>query len=415
MNSQNFKHGVLYTLFSFINNGISFILILILTKFLSPSDYGHLNLYNAFVSLLNIIIALCTASFVAVSFFQKKKDELQEIIQVVIIVASCVALLLFAFIVCFPKLTTDLIGVDIKYLGLGICVCYFTVFNGLNLDIWRVEEKPVSYGIYSLTFAICNFGLTIWLIAGYKYGWTGRVYAQFMLSILYFLVSIIFLYKRRYLVFKIPSKSIIKETLLFSLPLIPHNASFWLKQGTDRYIINYFYDTSVVGYFSFSMNLAAIITIIGTAFNATNSVYSFKLLTANDSTIFRKLKIQSRIMYLIFGFICLLVIAFSHIIIKYFLQQYNQSLHFIIPLCLGAFFQCIYYLWVNYIVFYKKTVRLMNITLGTAMFQISLSIWLTRYSPEYTAWVSMCISALTFFLVYYYANRLVKNNMQKKL
>ena len=35
--NPNWKNGALYTLFSFANNGISFILILILAKYLLPS------------------------------------------------------------------------------------------------------------------------------------------------------------------------------------------------------------------------------------------------------------------------------------------------------------------------------------------------------------------------------------------
>lgn len=408
LHSQNFRHGMLYTVFSFVNNGISFILVLILAHFLTPSDYGHLNLYSTFVNLLNIVIALCTASFVAVSYFQKKKEQLQEIIMVVAGVATGTALILSLILFIFPSLSSHLIGVNVKYLWMGIGVCFFAVFNAMNLDIWRVEEKPIAYGVYSLTFAICNFALTFWLIVGEKYGWEGRVYAQFLLGVLYFIVSGIFLYKRKYLIFRCPSKSIVKETLLFSLPLIPHNASFWLKQGMDRYILNYFYDSSVVGYFSFSMNMAAIITMIGTAFNATNSVYSYKLLTRKDNKDIHKLRVQARMMNFIFATVCVAVIVFAYFLITLFLPQYNQSLWYLIPLCVGAFFQCIYYLWVNYIVFYKKTLRLMNITLGTAILQLALSIILTRFSSIYTAWVSMSISAITFFLVYYYANKLIK-------
>lgn len=413
LNSQNFRHGVLYTLFSFINNGISFILLLILAHFLRPTDYGHLNLYSTFVNLLSIIIALCTASFVAVSYFQKKKEELQEIIIVVAGVATLMGILLSLILIAFPHFASAVIGVEIKYLLMGICVCYFTVFNNLNLDIWRVEEKPVYYGLYSLSFAICNFILTIWFIAGEHLGWEGRVYAQFILGILYFIISCVFLFNRKYLVFKLPSKSIILETFIFSLPLIPHSASFWIKQGMDRYIINYFYDATIVGYFSFSMNLAAIITMIGTAFNATNSVYSYKQLNSHDEGAIRKLKIQAKIMSVIFLSVCILVIGGSYILIHFFLPQYNQSLNYILPLCLGAFFQCIYYLWVNYIIFYKKTVRLMNITLGTAILQLALSIWLTRYSSLFTAWVSMTISCLTVLLIYFYSNKLIDYHQQK--
>lgn len=398
--SQNFRHGMLYSLFSFLNNGISFILVLILARFLFPSDYGQLNLFNTFVTFLNIIITLSTASFVAVSFFSKNKEALKEIITIVIGVSAIITAIISFLFLCFPVKISHVIGVDIKYLWFGLLVCFFMVFNSLNLDIWRLEEKPLIYGIYSLSFALCNFGLTFWLVVGEHIGWSGRVYAWFILGFIYFIISSFVLYKRRYLSLNKPSRSLIKETLLFALPLLPHNASFWMKQGMDRYILNSFYDTTIVGYFSFSMNMAAIITMIATAFNATNSVYSFKILSKNDSVGLRKLFLQANIMTIVFFIVCIAVVVFSFCLITFFLPKYNSSIPFIIPLCLGAFFQCIYYLWVNYIIFYKKTNKLMTITLGTAILQIALSIWLTRFSPLNTAWVSMSISAITFILVY---------------
>lgn len=410
LHSQNFRHGMLYTLFSFVNNGISFILVLILAKFLMPTDYGQLNLFSTFVNLLNIIIALCTASYVAVSFFQKSKEAIQQIIIVVIGVATIFAVILSLAFFLFPSFFSHIVGVDIKYLWMGVLICYFTVFNNLNLDIWRVEEKPLSYGLYSLSFAICNFGLTFWLIVGEKLGWEGRVYAWLALGVVYFIVSTIFLIRRRYLTFTTPSKAIITQTLLFALPLIPHNASFWLKQGMDRYIINFFYDTSVVGFFSFSMNMAAIITMIGQAFNATNSVYSFKLLSSHTDDAKSKLQSQANIMTIVFSVVTVFVIIFAYLLIHFFLPRYSCSISYLIPLGLGAFFQCVYFLWVNYIVFYKKTIYLMYITLTTALIQIALSIWLTRYSPINTAWISMSISALTFILVLMVSKKLIRKH-----
>ncbi len=398
--SKNFKHGMLYTVFSFVNSGISFILLLILARYLTPSDYGYLNLFTTFVTLLNIIISLCTVSYVGVSFFQKGNDDLRKIILVALMTTTGMLMLLSLIMIIAPGFVERSVGVPIEYLWLGLMICYFQVFNNLNLDIWRLEEKPVSYGMYGVSFAVCNFGLTFWLIVGLHYGWQGRVYAWSLLAIIYFIVSIVFLIKRRYLVFSLPSKSLFKETYLYALPLIPHTASFWLKSGLDRYIINYFHDQSVVGYFSFAANLAAIITIIGTAFNATNSVYIYKKLAEGYEKVKGVLSKQTKIMTVLFLGISILVMLFAWGLISLFLPKYHDSIPYILPLCLGGLFQCIYLLWVNYLFFYKKTKQLMHITLSTALLQVLLSLWLTRYSAIYTAWISMFISIILIGLIY---------------
>lgn len=407
--SRNFRHGILYTIFSFVNSGISFILLLILAKYLTPADYGSLNLFTTFVTLLNIIIALCTTSYITVSFFQKKREEIQKIILIAFATTTVMLIIMACTLLLIPDFVEKTVGVPIEYLWLGLMICYFGIFNNVNLDIWRLEEKPVTYGVYSVSFAICNFILSFWLIVGLKYGWQGRVYAWFILGVLYFVVSLIFLVKRHYLVISNPSFKLFKETCAYALPLLPHTASFWLKQGLDRYIINYFHDQAIVGYFSFAMNLAAIIGIVGTAFNATNSVYIYKKLSEGYEKVKGVLSKQTKLMTVVFLSVSLAVGIFAFCLIRFFIPRYEGSIQYIIPLCLAGFFQCIYLLWVNYLFYYKKTKELMHITLSTAILQVLLSIWLTRFSSLYTAYISLFVIILTFILVYLKVNKLERH------
>lgn len=70
--------------------------------------------------------------------------------------------------------------------------------------------------------------------------------------------------------------------LLYGIPLIPHNAVAFIRQGLDRYIINANFSIEEVGLFSFAMNLANIIMTIGLGFNQTNSIEIYKVLGDNS-------------------------------------------------------------------------------------------------------------------------------------
>ena len=185
--NKNFKHGMLYTVFSFVNNGINFILLLILAKYLSPEGYGKLNLFTTFITLLCILITLCTNSYIAVNFFKKDRETIKKIILTVLLTATLILIFSSIIIFSFPGFIQKVVGIQIKFLWLGIMISFFQVFNSINLDIWRLEEKPISYGIYSLSFAILNFVITFWLIVGINLGWEGRIYASWILGIIYFL------------------------------------------------------------------------------------------------------------------------------------------------------------------------------------------------------------------------------------
>lgn len=412
--STNFRNGAFYTLFSFINNGISFILVLILARYLTPSDYGNLNLYNTFVTLLSIFISLSTNSYVSVSFFKKSIESLRRIILIVMGTSTCVLSLIAILMAVVPGVAEELTGVPVMYLWVALGVCYFQVFTNLNLDIWRLEEKPVSYGLFSMSFAVLNFVLTFMFIAGFGNGWEGRVYAQGLVTGSFYLISIVFLIKRRYLSAVKPDKALIRETFMYAIPLIPHAATYWVKQGLDRYIINYFHAPAEVGLFSFAMNFAAIISLVGNAFNATNSVYIYKHLADGYTAHRNKLSEQTRIMCFLFLALTIVVWLVTYIFIPIVLPKYADSTIYLLPLCTGAFFQCLYLLYVNYLFYYMRTPLLMVITVTGACVQLGLSMWLTRYSVLYTAWISCFVSFLTMALVMIFSKQTLKRQLAKE-
>ena len=136
--------------------------------------------------------------------------------------------------------------------------------------------------------------------------------------------------KRGYLTIKIPEKKIIIDTLKFGIPLIPHNISFWFRQGLDRNIINYFFTATEVGIFSFAMNFANIISIVGNAFNATNSVFIYKQLSNNNEKVQITLRKQEHLMFLFFlGLSIVTFITVSLFIPIFYLNIKMQSIYYL--------------------------------------------------------------------------------------
>lgn len=402
------KNGALFAFFSFLNSGINFLLLLVLANFISPTEYGELNLFNTFVTLLVIFISLNATGIIAVDFFSSDKKHLCRMLNTVL----CLSTISFGFfsilLSLFSSFFETTIGLSIEYQWMGLLVCYAQVFSVINLDIWRLEEKPISYGLYSMATIIANFALTLVLVICFKQGWLGRLYAQVSVSAIFFFISIYFLRHRGYLVKIFPTKKSIKAALNFGVPLIPHNASIWVRQGLDRYIINYFYLATQVGLYSFAYNFANIIQIIGLAFNATNSVYIYKNLAKNDESVKPVLLHQTKMMIIFFIVITVLVCIGTIIFIPICVPEYVEAIPYLIPLCVSALFQCIYYLFVNYIFYYKKTKQLMYITFSLSLLHLILSIILTKYSVMYTAYVTMFVNFAVLLSVFFYSRRIYK-------
>lgn len=413
LHNSSVKKGALFTLFSFANNGISFLLLIILANYITPNEYGQLNLFNILISLLSIFISLSTIGYIPVSFFNKSHDEFKEVINTVLFTSTSLLVIICFILLIFNQSVEKWIGLSIQYQFTALLICYMQIYTSINLEIWRIEEKVISYGLYSLSSVFFNFVITLLLIIAYHKGWLGRVYAQFIVAFVFFILSTIIIIKRKYLTFKVPPKKIIIDTLKFGIPLIPHNISFWFRQGLDRNIINFFFTTTEVGIFSFAMNFANIINIVGNAFNATNSVFIYKQLSNKNEQNLKLLKKQERIMLLFFlGFSIITFVSVS-LFIPIFLPQYKDATYLLPPLCFSAFFQCIYLLYVNYLFFYKKTRLLMYITFSLSLAQGVLSLFLTKYGIILTAYISLFISICTTFFVYICSRKLTNTHNLK--
>ena len=410
LGNPNVKNGILFSVFSFFNNGVSFLLLIVLAKYISPSAYGELNLFNTLVYLFGILISLNSVGVLSVNYFSSSRAEFRQSFNSVLLITLVTFCILLFILIYFSHVLVIYTGLDTKYQIIALVICLFNVVLNLNLDLWRLEEKILKYGIFSVLMSLCNCILTLFFVISISLDWQGRLYAQLVTCILFSSVSIVFLIKGNYLTFTVPSAKRIKDTLSFGIPLIPHGLSFWARQGLDRYIINYAYSQAIVGMFSFSFNFANVIQIVGTAFNASNSVFLFRSLSSDSETTRKMLRKQERLMLLFILGLSVCICGGCAIFIPIVLPQYSDSIVFLFPLCFGAMFQCYYLLYVNYLFFYRRTKQLMYITLSISVLHVILSVWLTKYSILLTAYINLLTNFLIAIFVYFYHRKFCRLN-----
>lgn len=407
--NKTFQNGALFSIFSFLNAGISFVLLIIIAKFISPEGYGKISLFSTTVQIFTYFICLNTSGIISVVFFRKSNTEFKRTINTVLVLTIGCFLILSLLLLLINEKLEQLIGLDFYFQWIALWICLFQTFSQINLNIFRIEEKLKQYGIYSLTSAILNFVLTILLVVSFKYDWKGRIYAEIIAYFLLFAFSVIFMIKKKYITIIRPNKESLKESLKFGVPLIPHSATPWLRQGLDRYLINGFHTTAEVGLFSLSMNFANIITMVGTAFNQTNSVYIYKNLSSdNQEQVKDKLKKQTILLTGLFIVITIGVIFVSSVFIPIIFPKYAEAIKYIPFLCIGGFFKCIYFQFCNFLFYYKKTVGLMYITFSCSILHAILSFCLTRYSIFYTTIISAIVDFLITTFVFLYSRKFYK-------
>ena len=412
--NNTIKNGMLFSIYSFINSCFSFVLLLILAKYINPAEYGQLNLFTIFTQVLTIFVCLGTQGYVAISFFRSEKDKYKSVLTFVFLISTLMFLIYSLALVVFPLLFERTLGLEIQYLFIAILVCYLQVFNKQCFEMMRINEYVEKYGILSVSQAFLNFVLSLLLVVSFQYGWVGRVYTTLILVVLYFFVSICYFLQHKLIKFEIPEKKICVETLKYGLPLLPHHTGVWVRQSFDRFVINSYHTSSLVGLYSFAGNFANILLMVGTAFNAVNSVQIYKELAKGYSEAKARLDKIVKYSSMAFGLLAVIIVLGCYVFIPIFFPNYDGFTRYLIPLTLSTYFQCIYLLNVNYLFFYKKTIVLMYITVSLSLIQLILSLLLTKYDVMFAALINMVINGFICLFVMVYKKSLCNEEELKE-
>lgn len=391
--------GGLFSLYSFINQGTNFLLLIVLANYILPDDYGRLSLFNTVLTFIGYFMAFSTSGYLSISFFKKENvDEFRKDFTAIIIMAV-LSLSIFLLLSILLSILNLNVGFPSHLLVYAVLIAFFICVVNMLLDYLRVNERVVDYGIVSCSNAILNFGLTLVLIIFFNAGWQGRVISQVLCYFLFFVFSLFF-YCRSNLFFLDLNWSRYKSMLKWGLPLIPHAASVWIRQGLDRYIIDYYHTTYDVGLFSFALNLVSVIIMIGVAFNSANSVSIFQ--TLSGSNVYDKkavLKKQTQEIFAIYAIATIVVSLSVVFLVPLVLPQYSGSILYFEILSIYGFLQCLYFLVCNFLFYFKKTKELMFITFGTSLIHLLVSFTITRYSLVNTCLIYVFVQLLIVFLV----------------
>lgn len=383
--NETLLKGVLFTVYSFINRGFAFLLLILLANYITPAEYGYLSLFNTVIMVMGYFVALSAEGYQSIVYFQEGKEGQRQVISGVSLIVCIFTLLFFITLLISGNIISDKLDLDIYTLFYALIISAFTVFKNMYLDNLRLHEDVKIYGIVSCSNAFLYFSFTLFMVISLNMNWYGQVTANLIVSVLYGGLAVAYFIKNDYLTRHV--KHIFKPMLKWSIPLIPHAASSFIRQGCDRYIINEYHTIDDVGLFSFALNMANLIMIIGLGFNSSNSVDIYK--TLGDKHLSNKDK-KERLVYLrkTFTYIylgCSCIIAFlGYIFVPLFFPQYTLSKNYFLILMVYGFFQCLYLLWTNYLFYFKKTRNLMIVTFGSSILHLVLSLLLTRYSLYFT-------------------------------
>ena len=374
------SHSLIYLVSTILNSTIPFLLLPILTRYLTPEDYGVVVTFQLVVSLLTATIPLNLNGAVSIQFFKIDLDILKKYI------GNSITLTFFSasiviIIICLVKFSIpEVIPISLHWLLLGTAVSFFTGISNIRLVLWQVPGKPIPYGIFQFIQIFLNASISLLLVINFAMGSDGRLLG-IVASVIFLGVFAFFsLFTGDWIRFQW-DKKIIVSVLRFGIPLLPHTLAGIAISQADRFIIGKQLSLAEAGVYAVSMQLSLPILMVAISFNQAYSPWLYKKLSKKEydpvvalSTFVGLISIVAVIVYTVLAvFLIRWIVG----------EQYLRSAQFLPWIAFGVASICIYFMVVNPIFYAEKTEFLSVVTLVCSIGYLILGWFATKYFQEF--------------------------------
>ena len=407
MGNSLLKKFLSFSIGGYINVIIGLMTVPIVTRMLSPEQYGISSLINTIVNVLGIICYLGTdQGFVRFFYEEKEENRGRLLFESLIIPGVCI--IIFSSIIFFfrKEISIFIIGKnEIIIWKILVLSMFFSIVNRFSLLIIRMKQRGKLYSFFNVLTKVMEF---LFILILYKF--YGNNYKTLVISILISMIittilSIIL--EQEMWHFKGKLEMSRQEFFCYSIPLSLTLALNWLFGSCDKIIIKAFSDLYQLGLYSGAFKIIALMSVIQSGFTTfwTPVTYEHYSKYPNDTMFFKKTTDYLAIIFFSLG---IGILSTRNIIVLLLGEKYYDSI-FIMPML--VFIPVMYLLSETTMIgitFKKKTKYFFYISLIVALFNLAGNMLLVPFLGAKGAAISTGISYVLFFsLRTYFSNKLI--------
>ena len=258
-NEKLIKNVILFAVGNIGSKLLQVILVPLYTRVMTNGEYGTVDIMQAIVSLLMPIFSFTI--YEAVFRYAMEKDYDKKAVFSTGITVSAIGTLLL----CLGGGIASAF-IDPVFVWLVVANSVFGFFRSLMSQYARAVDKTVLFTIDSVLLTGLVLVLNIIFIVGLGWGIHGYMLGYILANLLSTLFLYICLGKYRKFSLKAVKKPILKEMMLFSIPLIPNAVCWWISSFIDRVIITLAISEAANGIYAAGHKIPSMLTVIVTIF-----------------------------------------------------------------------------------------------------------------------------------------------------
>lgn len=257
------RDGIVYAAGTVLSRGIALLLLPLVTRVLSPTEYGALDLIVTLGVLVNLVIPLETSQALGRFWNERTAGAPRRRLAGTAFTFTLSVYAVFTAVCALAAVPiAQALFSDARYANAvraGSCAIALNGVFYLLQNQFRWELRPRAYAAVSVGYALINLALVAVLAWGFQLGLEGVLWAQAAAAACAGALSLAWL--RSTLVFGVARDELV-AMLRFSLPLVPAGIAIFATFFVNRLMLNALATLEEVGIFGVASRLAGVVTLV---------------------------------------------------------------------------------------------------------------------------------------------------------
>ena len=403
-----FTSTILYSLVGILPSIVGFLLLPFFLTVIPAEQYGIYVLINSFSTILGVIMGLKLESAYRVFFFEQndKKKYLGILFTSILMSSTLISLVTILF---GDLLFKKVFGADVKFFPYGLLAVINIFIGSINI-LYAIDcqnrEKRKAYVWYALAASFLSISIQYLGIIVFKHGILSFFVAALITGVVQFGYI---LSTGKFTIIKI-ERSIINESLRYSLPLIPFLFLLTAEQQIDRFFLKKYHSLELLGIYALLLTASGFFSVLINSLDNALRPRLFQSLKMNDP-VYNVNQYQK-----IYVSIALVAVA-GVVLLSYVLPHWIGNLKYLpllksIPLFAMSLIPLVYVRYYAVLFSYKKDSK--NLIIIGVIKLIVLILVFRALVPAYgidgvllSLFIANLLNALLFFMLVKYKHKLV--------
>ncbi len=245
---------------------LTFLLVPLYAHYLSPSQFGVLELVLATVALVDVIISANLDGVLSRFYFDRDEASWRrQVITLYFVISALYPAVVIGVLLALSAPISDqfLAGSSALLLVIALCDLYLTNIVDLPLILTRLRRKPFTFALYSLSRGVVQVVLAVLFVAVLALEVKGVLLAS--------LVSVVFAFAftvREYSgdLTRGASWAVGREMVAFAWPGILGGVSFYAINLLDRFFVQHYHGLGDTGLYGAAFRYSQIVLVAVLAF-----------------------------------------------------------------------------------------------------------------------------------------------------